>query len=146
MKKAIYFSLALALLLLASAEKAFACSCPVIPGPEKKQVQQAFSGSVAIFSGEVLEISDSSTDINIWLVKFKVAKSWKGDLNGEVTITTAKNSAMCGYSFEIGKQYLVYANGARDALMVSNCSRTSKMSNKGDVKYLAKLKRQQRVK
>ena len=145
MKKAIYISLALTLFLLASAEKAFACSCLRSLEPEKKQVQQAFTDSTAIFSGEVLEISEDSADQNSLLVKFKVAKLWKGELNREVTITTAKDSAMCGYTFEIGKKYLVYANGLKDSLMVSNCSRTKIMSNKGHVKYLAKLKRQKRV-
>jgi hypothetical protein len=145
MKKAIYISLALTLFLLASAEKSFACSCPRSLEPEKKQVQQAYTDSTAIFSGEVFEISESSADKNSLLVKFKVAKLWKSELNREVTITTAKESAMCGYRFEIGKTYLVYANGLKDSLMVSNCSRTTNMSNKYDVKYLAKFKRQKRV-
>jgi hypothetical protein len=145
MKKAIYISLALTLFLLASAEKSFACSCLRTLEPVKKQVQQAFMDSTAIFSGEVIEINESPADKNSLLVKFKVAKSWKGELNPEVTITTAKDGAMCGYSFEIGKTYLVYPNGPKDSLMVSNCSRTTNMSSKGDVKYLAKLKHQKRV-
>jgi hypothetical protein len=145
MKKAIYISLTLTLFLLASAEKSYACSCLRSLEPVKKQVRQAFKDSTAIFAGEVLEISEDSADENSLLVKIKVAKSWKGELSSEVTITTAKNSAMCGYSFEVGKKYLVYANGLKDSLMVSNCSRTTNMSNKGDVKYLAKLKRQRSV-
>lgn len=145
MKKAIYISLALTLFLLASAENSVACSCLVSPEPEKKQVQRAFTDSTAIFSGEVFEISESSADKDSVLVKFKVAKLWKSELNREVTVTTAKESAMCGYRFEIGKKYLVYANGLKDFLLVSNCSRTTNMSNKGDVKYLAKFKLQKRI-
>ena len=141
MKKAVYISLALTLFLLASAERSFACSCLASPEPVKKQVQSAFAGSVAIFSGEVLEISESSADKNSLLVKFKVAKSWKSALNREVTITTAKDSSMGGYGFEVGKKYLVYANGLKNDLSVSNCSRTTNLSSKGDVKYLLKLKR-----
>jgi hypothetical protein len=144
MKKATYISLALTLFLLASAEQASACSCLRSLEPVKKQVQRAFTDSTAIFSGEVLEISESAADENSLLVKLKVATSWKGKLNREVTITTAENSAMCGYTFEVGKKYLVYANGAEGSLMVSSCSRTTNMSNKNDVKYLAKLKRQKR--
>jgi hypothetical protein len=145
MKKTIYISLTLTVFLLASAETSFACSCPRSLEPLKKQVRQAFKDSAAIFSGEVIEISDSPTEENSLLVKFKVANSWKGELTSEVSITTAKNSAMCGYSFEVGKKYLVYANGLKDSLLVTNCSRTTDMGNQRDVKYLAKLKRQQRV-
>lgn len=145
MKKAIYISLTLTLFLLASAEKSYACSCPRSLEPVKKQVQQAFKDSTAIFAGEVLEISKSSADENSLLVKIKVEKSWKGELTREVAITTPKDGAMCGYTFEIGGKYLVYANGLKDSLLVTNCSRTTNMSNKRDVKYLAKLKRQKRV-
>jgi hypothetical protein len=66
---------------------------------------------------------------------------WKGELKREIIITTNKDSAMCGYGFEVGKKYLVYANGLKNDLFVDNCSRTTNMSNKGDVKYLTKLKR-----
>ena len=145
MTKVIYTSLVLTLLLLMSAQKSFACSCAFSPGPEKKQVRQAFNDSTAIFSGEVLEIRDSSEDINMLLVRFKVTKLWKGELKREVTLTTAKQSAMCGYRFEIATKYLVYGNGPRDALLVTNCSRTTNASNRRDLKYLAKLKRQKRA-
>ena len=141
MKKAIYISLALALFVFASAEKSFACSCKASLEPDKKQVQEAFTSSGAIFSGEVIEVNGSQTDKNSLLVKFKVTKWWKGELKREISITTAKESSMCGYGFEIGKKYLVYANGLKNDLFVDNCSRTTNMSNQGDVKYLTKLKR-----
>jgi len=141
MKKAIYISLALTMFLFASAEKSFACSCEVTLEPEKKQIQDAFTSSGAVFSGEVVEVSESPADKNSLLVKFKVAQSWKGESKREITITTNKESSMCGYSFEVGEKYLVYANGLKNDLFVDNCSRTTNMSNKGDVKYLTKLKR-----
>jgi len=141
MKKTIYISLALTLFVFASAERSFACSCVASLEPDKKQVQKAFTSSSAIFSGEVLEISESSADKNSLLVKFKIAKLWKGELKREIIITTNKDSAMCGYGFEVGKKYLVYANGLKNELFVDNCSRTTNFSNKGDVKYLTKLKR-----
>jgi hypothetical protein len=141
MKKYLYILLALALLMLASAEKSFACSCPVPIEPLKKQVQSAFSSADTVFSGEVIEIKESPTDKYSLLVKFKVAKSWKGESKNEITITTAKENAMCGYSFETGKTYLVYANGQNEDLFTTNCSRTATFSKRGDVKYLDKLKR-----
>lgn len=141
MKKSIYILLALALFVLASAERSFACSCVASLEPEKKQVQQAFTDSTAIFSGEVLAISESRADKNSLLVKFKVTKLWKGGSKNEITITTNKESSMCGYRFEVGKKYLVYANGLKNELFVENCSRTTNISNNGDVRHLNKLKR-----
>ena len=113
MKKAIYISLALTLFLLASAEKSFACSCVASLEPEKKQVQEAFTSSGAIFSGEVIEVNESPTDKNSLLVKFKIAQSWKGESKREITITTAKESSMCGYGFEVGKNILFMQMGLR---------------------------------
>lgn len=141
MKKAVYISLALALCVFASAENAVACSCVASLEPEKKQIRNAFNGAAAIFSGEVVEIIESPTDKNSWLVKLKVAKLWKGESKREITITTAKENSMCGYSFEVGEKYLVYANGIKNDLFVENCSRTKNIGNQSDVKYLTKLKR-----
>ncbi len=141
MKKYLYISFALLIFLFASAEKSLACSCMVTPEPLKKQIQKAFTGADAIFSGEVIEIKKSSADEYNVLVNFKVAKSWKGNVGKEVTINTAGDSAMCGYGFEVGEKYLVYANGLKDSLSTNICSRTTVFSPKGDVKYLAKLKR-----
>ena len=141
MKKVIYISLALAIFACASAESSYACSCIASLAPVKEQIQGAFSSADAVFSGEVVEIKESPTDKDSLLVKFKVAKLWKGELKREIIITTNKESSMCGYGFEVGKKYLVYANGLKNELFVDNCSRTTNFSNKGDFKYLTKLKR-----
>ena len=141
MKKYIYIPLFLAVLMVASAERSYACSCVFSPEPLKKQVQGAFSSSDAVFSGEVIEIKASPTNEYDVLVKLKINYVWKGESTREITIKTAKDSAMCGYNFEVGKKYLVYAYGLKDALSTSNCSRTSTFSPQGDVKYLDKLKR-----
>jgi Tissue inhibitor of metalloproteinase len=141
MKKYIYIPLFLAVLLVASAERSYACSCVFSPEPLKKQVQGAFSSAAVVFSGEVVEIKDSPTNKYDVLVKLKVANVWKGEATREITINTAKDSAMCGYNFEVGKKYLVYAYGLKDNLSTTNCSRTSTFNPKGDIKYLDKLKR-----
>jgi len=65
-------------------------------------------------------------------------------LDEEVTITTYKDGAMCGYYFEVGKEYIVYAYGTKDDLSTNNCSRTTGISNREDVKYLARLKKKNR--
>ncbi len=145
MKKYIYIAFALTIFLFATAEKSFACSCVITPEPVKKQIENAYSGADAVFSGEVVEVKESATDQYSLIVRFKVAKSWKGELSREITIRTAKDSAMCGYNFEIGKTYLVYAFGKKDTLSTTNCSRTAILGVKSDAKYLDKLKRKTKL-
>jgi hypothetical protein len=144
MKKYIYISFTLAIFLFLSAEKSFACSCMFTPDPLKKQIQNAFFESDAVFSGKVVEVKDSPDDKYRFIVKLKAAKFWKGTAAQEITITTEKDGAMCGFNFETGKNYLVYAYGKKDELLTNNCSRTSIFSQKGDGKYLDKLKRKKK--
>ncbi|MEP6945867.1 MAG: hypothetical protein ABJA02_08120 [Acidobacteriota bacterium] len=141
MKKAVYFSLALILFGLASAENAFACSCVASPDPAETQIRAAFSNSEAIFSGKVVEIKESPADPTRMIVRIKLAHSWKGSAKREIFISTAKESSMCGYLFQVGQKYLVYANQNKNDLWVQNCSRTAVFSDKGDANYLSKLKR-----
>lgn len=139
MRKIIFISFVIWIILLASGQNLFACSCQVSLEPLKVQVKEAFNNSTAIFSGEVASVTPKS-EYEV-AVKIKVGKSWKGAFFKEVTITTAKDSAMCGYGFEVGKTYLIYASGADDNLMTTNCSRTTIVSDKQDIKFLNKLNR-----
>lgn len=143
MKKFLLVFFAAAVVMFASAENALACSCMASQDPVNKQIENAYSGSEAIFAGEVLEVKESGE--YTLAVKFKVKKTWKGSAVQEITIKTAENSAMCGYNFEVGKQYLVYANGNANELSTTDCSRTSLYNKKGDAKYLDKLKRKKKA-
>ena len=139
MRKVTFISVALLGLFLFAAQSSFACSCVRTFKPLKAQVKKAFNDSTAIFYGEVMTITPKS-DTEVF-VKMHVTKSWKGKLAEEVIISTPENSAMCGYTFEIGDAYLVYASGATDSLMTTNCSRTTVGSQKQDIRFLDKLKR-----
>ncbi len=140
MKKYIYITLALIVFTLAAAETSLACSCLAPTGKLKTQVTNAYKGAVAVFSGKVVSV-EKSADENYWIVKFAVQDSWKGIGGTEITVRTATSSAMCGYQFEDGKEYLVYAHGTAAELGVGNCSRTSSVLNMTEVKYLANLKK-----
>lgn len=139
MKKTIYITLAMIAFTFAAAETSLACSCIAPTGKLKTQVTNAFKDSAATFTGKVISMEKTS-DGNYWIVKLTVQTTWKGTGTSEITIKTALDSAMCGYSFEDGKEYLVYAHGTVADLNVGNCSRTASMSENADVKYLAKLK------
>jgi hypothetical protein len=47
-----------------------------------------------------------------------------------VEVTTAPDSAACGYPFEIGTKYLVYASQAAGSYAVSFCSRTGPLESR----------------
>lgn len=139
MKKVIFITLISLMFLFVAANDLFACSCVASPNPVKQQVKDSYANSAAIFSGEVVSITPKDE----WTVavKFKVAKSWKGKFSKEIIITTSKDSAMCGYNFEVGKKYLVYTSGAKESLSTTNCSRTSIFGDKQEIKFLDKLKK-----
>ncbi len=139
MKKVIFITLLSFMFLFASAADSFACSCRYSPEPVKKQVKDAYTDSSAVFSGEVLEIT-SKDEWNV-TVRIKVGKFWKGEFSQEIIINTNKESSMCGYAFEVGKKYLVYAYGAKDDLSTTNCSRTTGLSDTKDIKFLGRLKK-----
>ena len=139
MKRVIFIALLSCMFLFASAADSFACSCQLSPAPMKKQVKDAYTDAYAVFSGEILEIT--SKDEWSVTVKIKVEKSWKGGFSEEMTINTNKQSSMCGYSFEVGKKYLVYAYGIKDDLGTTNCSRTTVLSGTKDIKFLDRLKK-----
>jgi hypothetical protein len=119
----IFFSSA----ILLSAAPALACSCVL------QTVAQAKQAAAAIFEGRVTSIVDapvSGADMNPERsVTLSVVRSWRSLENQEtVTLRTAKSGATCGYAFEIGTSYLVYAGGEPGKLLVNSCSRTRLLS------------------
>jgi hypothetical protein len=114
-------SFIVAVLLLvfgAHASNTLACSC-MMPGTPLESLEQ----SSAVFAGTVSSVEPSS-DLNI-KVTFAVTESWKGATTTPLVISTGKDSAMCGFNFEQGKTYLVYAYDNEDGgLSAGLCSRT----------------------
>ena len=59
-------------------------------------------------------------------ISFELSALWKGELRKDVAIRTGLWDALCGYHFELGEQYLVYAYSSGDgALHAGICSRTN---------------------
>jgi hypothetical protein len=114
-----------------------ACSCPPPPEPKK-----ALEVSAAVCLAEVVKIEEVGQERTVTL---KVERWWKGGEQAEITVSTAKSGAACGYGFEKGKKYLVYA-GKEDkgkTLHVSLCSRTrtdEEAEKSGDFKELGEGK------
>jgi Tissue inhibitor of metalloproteinase len=118
---------------------ASACSCAAVPGTP----QEILSGSEAVFSGEVVEFEKPPPDTamvegTMWTIiggggpeataTLRVSEVWKGPRQQTIEITTEADSGVgCGYPFEEGQEYLVYATG-NDHLSVSLCSETKPLS------------------
>ncbi|HEY9604053.1 MAG TPA: DUF6174 domain-containing protein [Allocoleopsis sp.] len=110
-------------LFLLGANAVMACKCaPTTP-------QQSLERSNAVFSGKVIEIDKSSNPSESNRVTFEVSKTWKGTNQKKLTITTSSSSASCGYSFEAGKEYLVYASSQDNKLQTGSCSGTKALSD-----------------
>ena len=106
------FLLAASLLVLNSHLASATCFC--IPTTPKKN----FRNSRAVFAGKVIDImakTDRSRDTSDSLVAFKVtfevSKVWKGKVDKQQVVLTSESFPGCEYSFEKGKEYLVYASG-----------------------------------
>jgi hypothetical protein len=103
------------LILLFSITKTFACSCIGTNGTLSQKVEKAFIQSELILTGTVVEMKiinkgklKSSADPVIY--KFEIIKTIKGKLKKEIIeIASEIGGSSCGYRFELGRSYLVYA-------------------------------------
>jgi hypothetical protein len=107
-----------------------ACSCV-----EPQSVEAELLRSKAVFAGKVLEVKENKT-LSGYMTKsvlLEVSQSWKGVTESQVIITTGQGGGDCGYDFQKGIEYLVYANpssmyGDEDELVTIICSRTNELS------------------
>jgi hypothetical protein len=54
-------------------------------------------------------------------VKFRVEKYWKGVLTTEMIVVTGRGGGDCGYRFEVGARYLIFAYGGDTKLETNIC-------------------------
>ena len=131
MSKILFLIVLCAAFLILSVSDVSACSC-VKPKP----VEEVYEYTDAIFSGKIISTKLHGKYARRIIVK--VEKSWKGKLPKTVTISTIAVGSMCGYSFTVGKRYLIYAGGDKMTdLSTDICTRTSLLSQaKEDVEIL----------
>jgi hypothetical protein len=128
---------------------AYACQCylPDYDKSEEQRISEEFKDSIAVFEGKVKSIFDFHTNDRSQSerrVIFTVTKAWKGVNSKEVLILTGFGGGDCGYEFEVGKSYLVYAGGSPQQLGTTICHRTSSIQyaykDLHVLKKIAKLK------
>ena len=127
--------------LLFIPETGNACDCdlPRADRSLRQQVREARKNARAVFTGTVLEITKLPNDLKV-TVKFKVRESWKGVRSAEARVFTGQGGGDCGYKFEKGKEYLVYAYKRSDSGLETNiCQRTALLTEAAeDLKVLGK--------
>ena len=119
----------LAFVSVCTASVALACSCAPPPPPKA-----ALAASTAVFAGKVVKVEPIGDFQRA--VTLEVASSWKGVEGKTVTVHTPKDGAACGYGFEKGKSYLVYANAVKQGdakvLITNLCMRTKGLAEAKD--------------
>ena len=137
-------------LLLAPPGPVWACSCAMPSSPAV-----AAGDAAAVFSGTVTSIVDrgsfnfldevlsglgqprQSLGGDSRQMTLAVADSWKGVTETPVTIGTDYGDADCGFSFNVGGQYLVYAYDNQGRLATNMCLRTAELAQApADLSYL----------
>lgn len=110
------------LVLLSGAESAHACTCASSGSPA-----EALERADAVFAGKVTSIKFKGTSpyrlssVHPVEVEFRVSQVWKGPLQETLTVETENSEISCGYEFEKGQTYIVYATDGYTGL----CSRTA---------------------
>lgn len=110
---ALMLALILCCLQMAVPRRALACSCVMPP-----TVQAAVTDADAVFLGTVLSVTPVNQTASGGIyslnpisneVVFSVSSAWKGVLRPEVKVHTGTGGGDCGYLFNTGNTYLVYA-------------------------------------
>jgi len=130
MKKVI-LALALGFFPFLFAQSVSACSCAATPTPRHalREAQAVFMGEV--ISTEVFDVKDEFGTQQVIRVRFAVSRFWKGIQGSEVIVHTSSHEMSCGFHFEKGKEYLVYAypdHWKLGALETGMCSRTREVT------------------
>jgi len=115
---------------LAAADRVFACTCA------GGFAFAAYARSDEIFTGRVVTIMrDPTSQFQRLIVRVRVAESIKGSAAGEVEVISG---SLCGFPFEQGREYLIYATYEADGLNVDLCNRTRTLDLASvDLSYIA---------
>ncbi len=107
--------------MLGPTSPVYGCSCTA-----PATVTRALAEAAAVFTATVSEISGEPNGPSALSITLTAEETWKGVEPGLVMVTTPSGEAACGFSFEEGRRYLVYASAdSAEVLTVSLCSRTA---------------------
>jgi hypothetical protein len=147
-KMRVQFMAAVILGLTLSPAPVFGCTCAA-PPPEVKTASElaAWTRADAIFEGKVESVelrwklkeaqigdviptvaTDLDQDGPVILVSLEILHSYRGDQRKPMRLSTGLGGGDCGFDFEVGKQYLVYAfKDEAGELSTNICTRTTRL-------------------
>lgn len=145
MKRNFFLLISACFLTLAGfSSQALACSCI-----RQGSVCESYGNSNAVFIGEVLEMKDATKDSPSEEIQwtplkftFKVTEAFTGVESGKtVEVSTGRGGGDCGYRFEVGETYVVYAYDNKGSFGTGICSRTRRLADtdKADLEFLRDL-------
>ncbi|HIW33428.1 MAG TPA: hypothetical protein IAA29_11640 [Candidatus Paenibacillus intestinavium] len=137
-KVSIVVLLLVSMLMLGERKATYACDC-VIPGSFSEGLEKYD----IVFEGVVID-TDKNKDTLLgkksivnsaepveWT--FQVIGAWKGEVTEEIVVVSKSHSASCGYEFEVGKRYAVFATSNDDNITVSSCSGTRSIADNSKI-------------
>lgn len=92
--------------------QACACSCAEPPSPAEQ-----VAGYDAVFVG--VPVDETRRD-DMTVYAFEVSSVYTGDVTSRVEVSTRGSGGMCGRSYEIGTETLIFANSADGATLLSS--------------------------
>ncbi len=115
-------------LLVLPPRDTYACSCSA---PES--VHEAYERATLVFEGRFINNEGDERDYAL-PHNFLVSRIWTGPFVSSVTVYTGRGGGDCGYPFEGGHSYLVYAHYVDPGEVFSTniCSRTRPIESAGE--------------
>ncbi len=113
---------------------ASACTCALEGGSQKEIVEGALSDSEAVFSGEVVAVEQGTATASgpgNDTVTLRASEVWKGPEQEALEVRTPSQGMACGYRFEEGREYLVYAYTGKRGLETNICTETKPLAKAG---------------
>lgn len=116
------------------------CVCAADGPDDAGAVLSARNDADAVFLGRVVRIErirlpgDADAEFGDWReATFEVSRSWKGGNDARTRVRTPWHAALCGFPFERGGEYLIYARVADDGrLRTDACTRTRTRARAGE--------------
>ena len=116
--------------VIAPAGEALACVCSPV-GSSCAAIEKS---DAVIFSGTALEVAgpgdtgDRPASERLVRVRFSVNEPFRGASAETIVVSTPEENGMCGYEFQAGESYLVFASRTAQGVVTSACSRTKHLS------------------
>ena len=123
------------------------CTCVTRPASVKARVKEELRRYDAVFVGSVTSVRDTvvplfpespRSEIRVRLAVVALDQSWKGPASTSLVIWTGAGGGDCGYPFEVGRRYLIFALATDSSrLSAHSCSLTQLLDGAG--KYVRAL-------